>query len=221
MGNRTDRHRGTQTSIIDSSPNMLTHERRLWTDGYERVAGLDEAGRGCLAGPVVAAAVVLPPEVEIASIQDSKALSEEKRLDARTMIEEQAVAAAVARCSPAEIDDLNILQAALKAMRRAARDCEPPPDFVLVDGNQWDRDLVDAPWPHETVVKGDTKSQSIAAASILAKTERDAWMRGLHEGHPEYSWDSNVGYPTQQHYDALHEHGATPYHRQSFTLFRD
>jgi len=200
---------------------MLTYERRLWTDGYERIAGLDEAGRGCLAGPVVAAAVVLPPQVEIAAIRDSKSISEEKRLDARRVIEEQAVAAAIARCSPAEIDARNILQAALEAMRRAASDCKPSPDFVLVDGNQWDRDLVEAPWPHKTVVKGDAKSQSIAAASILAKTERDALMRRLHEEHPEYGWDSNVGYPTQQHYDALREHGATPYHRQSFTLFRD
>ena len=200
---------------------MLSHERRLWADGYERVAGLDEAGRGCLAGPVVAAAVIMPPQVEITAIQDSKALSEGQRLDARATIEEEAVAAAIARCSPAEIDDRNILQAALEAMRRAASDCQPSPDFVLVDGNQWDRNLVDAPWPHETGVKGDAKSQSIAAASILAKTERDALMRDLHEEHPEYDWASNVGYPTQQHYDALREHGATPHHRQSFTLFRD
>ncbi|WP_263785784.1 ribonuclease HII [Salinibacter grassmerensis] len=200
---------------------MLSHERRLWADGYERVAGLDEAGRGCLAGPVVAAAVIMPPRVEITTIQDSKALSEGQRLDARATIEEEAVAAAIARCSPTEIDDRNILQAALEAMRRAASDCRPPPDFVLVDGNQWDRNLVDAPWPHETVVKGDAKSQSIAAASILAKTERDALMRDLHEEHPEYDWASNVGYPTQQHYDALREHGATSHHRQSFTLFRD
>ncbi|MEF8815398.1 MAG: ribonuclease HII [Salinibacter sp.] len=200
---------------------MLSHERRLWADGYERVAGLDEAGRGCLAGPVVAAAVIMPPQVEITTIQDSKALSEAQRLDARATIKEQAVAAAIAGCSPAEIDERNILQAALKAMRRAAAECQPPPDFVLVDGNQWDRNLVDAPWPHETVVKGDAKSQSIAAASILAKTERDALMRDLHEEHPEYDWASNVGYPTQQHYAALREHGVTPHHRQSFTLFRD
>ncbi len=200
---------------------MLTHERRLWTDGYERVAGLDEAGRGCLAGPVVAAAVILPPRVEIETIQDSKALSEEQRLDARATIEERAVSAAIAHCSPEEIDDRNILQAALEAMRRAAANCQPSPDFLLVDGNRWDRNLVDAPWPHETVVKGDAKSQSIAAASILAKTERDALMRQLHEEHPEYGWESNVGYPTQQHYDALHEHGTTSHHRQSFTLFRD
>jgi ribonuclease HII len=200
---------------------MLDHERRLWINGYERIAGLDEAGRGCLAGPVVAAAVILPPQVEITAIQDSKSISEEKRLDARRHIEEQAVAAAIAACSPDEIDDLNILQAALRAMRRAASDCAPPPDFLLVDGNQWNRHLVDAPWPHETVVQGDAKSQSIAAASILAKTERDALMRDLHDEHPEYGWASNVGYPTQGHYDALREHGATPHHRQSFTLFRD
>lgn len=200
---------------------MLDHERQLWTDGYERIAGLDEAGRGCLAGPVVAAAVILPPQVEITTFRDSKSLSEEKRLDARQRIEEEAVTAAIAACSPQEIDELNILQAALEAMRRAAADCIPPPDFLLVDGNQWDRNLVDAPWPHETVVKGDAKSQSIAAASILAKTERDALMRDLHDEHPEFGWDSNVGYPTQDHYEALREHGATPYHRRSFTLFRD
>lgn len=200
---------------------MLDYERRLWTDGYEHVAGVDEAGRGCLAGPVVAAAVILPPELELPAIQDSKSISEEQRLDAREQIEEAALACAIAESSPDEIDDINILQAALQAMRRAARACEPPPDFVLVDGNQWSRSLTDAPWPYETVVQGDATSQSIAAASILAKTERDALMRDLHDQYPQYSWESNVGYPTQQHYDAIAEHGATSYHRQSFTLFRE
>lgn len=200
---------------------MLDYERQLWNDGYERVAGLDEAGRGCLAGPVVAAAVILPPGVEMPAVQDSKALSEPKRRSLRKEIEERAVAAAIAASSPAEIDDLNILQAALQAMRRAAADCDPLPDFLLIDGNQWTRDLVEAPWPHETVVQGDATSQSIAAASILAKTERDALMRELHDEHPAYGWDSNVGYPTQAHYDALQAHGATRHHRRSFTLFRD
>ena len=200
---------------------MLEYERRLWADGYEHVAGLDEAGRGCLAGPVVAAAVVMPPETELPAIQDSKSLSEEARLAAREQIETHAAVYAIRRCSPDEIDDRNILQAALEAMRRAAAACTPEPDFLLVDGNQWDRSLTDAPWPYETVVKGDATSQSIAAASILAKTERDALMRDLHEEHPEYGWDTNVGYPTQQHYDALAEHGATPHHRRSFTLFRE
>ena len=200
---------------------MLDHEHRLWADGYERIAGLDEAGRGCLAGPVVAAAVILPPELELPAVQDSKALSEAMRLEVRERIEEEALATAIRCSSPEEIDSLNILQAALQAMRRAASACVPEPDYLLVDGNQWTRDLVEAPWPHETIVQGDATSQSIAAASILAKTERDALMRDLHDDHPHYGWDSNVGYPTQQHYDALAEHGATPYHRQSFTLFRD
>jgi len=200
---------------------MLEYERRLWTAGYERVAGLDEAGRGCLAGPVVAAAVILTPEVQMPEVRDSKTLSESDRVALRERIEARAHGTAIAKCSPSEIDERNILGAALEAMRRAAGACEPAPDFVLVDGNRWTRDLVNAPWPHETVVKGDAKSQSIAAASILAKTERDALMRELHETHPEYGWDSNVGYPTQDHYDALREYGATPYHRQSFTLFRD
>ncbi len=196
---------------------MLDHERRLWKSGYERVAGLDEAGRGCLAGPVVAAAVILPPGPEIPSIQDSKSLSEAERMEAREHIEAEALAAAIGICSPQEIDTLNILRAALKAMRRAASDCQPAPDFLLVDGNRW---LEDSSWPYETVVKGDATSQSIAAASILAKTERDAMMRQLHEEHPEYSWDTNVGYPTQAHYAALDEHGVTPFHRQSFKLHK-
>lgn len=200
---------------------MLENERRLWTAGYERVAGLDEAGRGCLAGPVLAAAVVFSPETELAVIQDSKALSEPERLEAREQIEQEAEAFAIAKCSPEEIDELNILQAALKAMRQAASDCHPSPDFLLIDGNQWSRTLTEAPWPYETVIKGDAKSQTIAAASVLAKTERDELMRRLHEEHPEYSWNTNVGYATQQHYNALAEHGATPYHRESFTLFRE
>jgi ribonuclease HII len=200
---------------------MLDYERRLWNDGYDRVAGLDEAGRGCLAGPVVAAAVILPPGLDLPVIQDSKSISAEKRRQAREVIEARAVAYEIARCTPDEIDERNILGAALEAMRRAAGACTPAPDFLLVDGNQWSRSLTDAPWPYETVVRGDARSQSIAAASILAKTERDALMRSLHEEHPEYGWNSNVGYPTPAHYDALAAHGATPHHRRSFTLFRD
>ncbi len=198
--------------------SLLAAERRLWNRGYQHIAGLDEAGRGCLAGPVVAAAVILPRGTSIASIRDSKSLSETQRLEARTEIEAAALSVSVGICSPQEIDKLNILWAAMEAMRRAASDCLPGPDFLLVDGNQC---FKDSPWPYETIVKGDATSQSIAAASIIAKTERDAMMRQLHEEHPAYSWDSNVGYPTKAHYAALAEHGATPYHRQSFTLFRD
>lgn len=198
--------------------SLLDAERRLWTRGYQRIAGLDEAGRGCLAGPVVAAAVILPHGASIPAIRDSKSLSEAKRMAAREAIEAEALSVSVGICSPEEIDELNILWAAMEAMRRAASDCVPGPDFLLVDGN---RCFEDSPWPYETVVKGDTSSQSIAAASIIAKTERDAMMRQLHDEHPAYGWESNVGYPTQAHYAALAEHGATPYHRQSFTLFRE
>jgi len=198
--------------------SLLDAERRLWTRGYQHIAGLDEAGRGCLAGPVVAASVILPRGASIPAIRDSKSLSEAKRMAAREQIEAEALSVSVGICSPEEIDELNILWAAMEAMRRAASDCVPGPDFLLVDGN---RCFEDSPWPYETVVKGDTSSQSIAAASIIAKTERDAMMRQLHDEHPAYGWDSNVGYPTQAHYAALAEHGATPYHRQSFTLFRE
>ncbi len=196
---------------------MLDVERRLWTAGYQHIAGLDEAGRGCLAGPVVAAAVIMPPDVDIPAIQDSKSLSEAKRDAARKHIETQALAIEVGICSPEEIDELNILHASLEAMRRAANNLSPSAEYLLVDGNRW---IENSAWPYETVVKGDANSQSIAAASIIAKTERDAMMRTLAEEHPEYGWDSNVGYPTKQHYAAIEEHGVTSFHRQSFKLHR-
>lgn len=196
---------------------MLDFERRLWTAGYQHIAGLDEAGRGCLAGPVVAAAVIMPRDVDIPAIQDSKSLSEAKRDAARKQIEAQALAVEVGICSPEEIDELNILHASLEAMRRAANNLSPSAEYLLVDGNRW---IENSAWPYETVVKGDANSQSIAAASIIAKTERDAMMRTLAEEHPEYGWDSNVGYPTKQHYAAIAEHGVTSFHRQSFKLHR-
>lgn len=198
--------------------DLLDAERRLWNAGYERIAGLDEAGRGCLAGPVVAAAVILPKGIQIESIQDSKSLSEAERENAREEIEAKAEAVALGICSPQEIDKLNILWAAMKAMRRAATDCTPSPDYLLIDGNRF---VDDTPWPYETLVKGDASSQSIAAASIIAKTSRDAMMRKLHTQYPAYGWESNVGYPTQSHYEALDEHGPTPYHRRSFKLAQD
>ncbi|WP_353563352.1 ribonuclease HII [Longimonas sp.] len=196
---------------------MLDKERALWSSGYEAVAGLDEAGRGCLAGPVVAAAVILPKDADLPMVADSKTLSAKKRIAAREAIEAQAQSVAIGICSPQEIDRLNILQAALHAMRRATDDCVPRPDYLLIDGN---KAFTDAPCPHETVVKGDASSLSIAAASIIAKTERDAMMHALHEEHPEYGWDTNVGYPTKAHYAALDAHGITSYHRQSFKLSR-
>ena len=193
----------------------LEHERRLWDAGYAHVAGLDEAGRGCLAGPVVAAAVILPPGLTIPGVQDSKALSAAQREALRAKIEARALAVGVGQCTPAEIDELNILHAAMEAMRRAAAACTPAPGYLLVDGN---RCFPESPWPFDTLVKGDRRSHSIAAASILAKTTRDAFMRELHAAHPHFGWDTNVGYPTKAHYAALAAHGSTPYHRQSFRL---
>lgn len=192
-------------------------ERSLWNTGYQHVAGVDEAGRGCLAGPVVAAAVILPPDLVLPKVKDSKALSPKVREEVRARILEEAVAVGIGRCTPQEIDELNILWAAMEAMRRATEACSPPPDFLLVDGN---RCFSEAPCPHETVVRGDQKCHAIAAASIIAKTERDALMRRLHEKHPVYGWNTNVGYPTAAHYEALDLHGPTLYHRHSFKLKR-
>ncbi len=195
---------------------MLERERALWDAGYRYVAGLDEAGRGCLAGPVVAAAVVLPHDADLPTVRDSKTLRRAAREAARARIEAEAVAFAVGVCSPAEIDEVNILQAALEAMRRAARALAVPPDYLLVDGNQPLGD--EAPAPHEAIVQGDATSLSVAAASILAKTTRDARMRRLHADFPAYGWNTNVGYPTKAHYAALAAHGPTPHHRRSFRL---
>lgn len=195
--------------------SLLTYERTLWKRGYRFVAGLDEAGRGCLAGPVVAAAVVMPIDAQLEGVTDSKKLSRTRRERLATEIKEHCLAFGVGVCSPAEIDELNILHAAMEAMRRSAEQLAVGPDYLLVDGN---RCFEESPWPFDTVVKGDSKSHSIAAASIIAKTTRDAIMRRLHAEHPHFGWDSNVGYPTKAHYAALEEHGPTPHHRRSFRL---
>ena len=192
-------------------------EQAQWNQGHTRVAGVDEAGRGCLAGPVVAAAVVFAPNVFIPEVQDSKKLSAQKRDALSYIIRDKAVAVGVGLCSPEEIDTLNILWAAMEAMKRAVYDLEAPPDFLLIDGNTFARE---APWSYQTVVGGDRRSFTIAAASIIAKTTRDAFMKDLHDEFPQYGWDTNVGYPTKKHYTALREWGPTPYHRKSFRLFR-
>lgn len=193
----------------------LDIEQRFWSTGYTHLAGLDEAGRGCLAGPVVAAAVIFPPSTVIPGVADSKRLSPKVREELLQSIEDQALGVSIGVCSPQEIDRLNILHASLEAMRRATTNLRPGPDFLLVDGN---RCFPDSPWPFETVVKGDDKSHVIAAASIVAKVTRDRMMREIHEEYPAYGWDTNVGYPTRAHYAALEAHGSTPYHRQSFRL---
>lgn len=176
------------------------------------VCGIDEAGRGPLAGPVVAAAVILDPARPISGLNDSKKLSEKKRNALAGEIRQHAIAWAVAEASVEEIDRLNILQATLLAMQRAVEGLTVRPERALVDGNKCPR----LPMPVEAIVKGDGLVASIAAASILAKTTRDAQMRRLHEQYPQYGFDGHMGYPTAKHVAALLAHGASPVHRRSF-----
>lgn len=181
-------------------------------------AGCDEAGRGCLAGPVVAAAVILPPRVRLPGLDDSKKLSESAREALRPLIEERAIAWAVAVVEPAEIDAVNILNASFLAMHRAIDALSPRPQHLLIDGNRFKA------YPgiaHTCHIKGDGRFRSIAAASILAKTHRDALMRGLHDAHPAYGWAINKGYPTADHRSAIERLGPTPHHRRTFRLLKD
>lgn len=178
-------------------------------------AGCDEVGRGCLAGPVVAAAVILPDDVELPHLNDSKKLTEKKRDELRGQIMERATAWAIGSCSHTKIDEMNILRASFEAMHRAIAQLEVEPEYLLIDGNKF---VPYGETPHECVVKGDGKYLSIAAASILAKTERDRIMREAHEQWPHYRWDKNVGYPTVEHRNGIREHGPSPIHRMSFQL---
>ena len=178
-------------------------------------AGCDEAGRGCLAGSVYAAAVILPPNYQNADLNDSKKLTDKKRKALREQIERDAVAWAVGVVTPEEIDQINILNASFLAMHRALDQLKVRPEAVIVDGNRFKpyQDL-----PYTTIVKGDGKYLAIAAASILAKTYRDDYMDALAEEYPQYDWKSNKGYPTKKHRAALKEFGTTPYHRMSYNL---
>ncbi|NKI25987.1 ribonuclease HII [Arenibacter sp. 6A1] len=176
-------------------------------------AGTDEAGRGCLAGPVTAAAVILPEHFKNDILNDSKVLSEHKRNHLRPVIEENALAFGVAHVFPDEIDKINILNASFLAMHKALDLIEKQPDFIIVDGNRF---TTYQNIPHACIVKGDGKYLSIAAASILAKTYRDAYMEKIHLEFPMYNWKKNKGYPTKEHREAIREFGLTPYHRKSF-----
>ncbi|MEQ9375740.1 MAG: ribonuclease HII [Imperialibacter sp.] len=178
-------------------------------------AGCDEAGRGCLAGPVVAAAVILPPDFHHKVLTDSKQLSEKQRMMLKEDVKSAAVAWAIGWCSPEEIDKINILNASFVAMHRAVDQLKKVPEHLLIDGNRFKKykEL-----PHNCIIKGDSLYYSIAAASILAKTYRDEWMEQLGEEFPVYQWAKNKGYPTMDHRDAIRAHGITPYHRKSFRL---
>ena len=181
-------------------------------------AGCDEAGRGCLAGSVYAAAVILPEDYQNELLNDSKQLTEKKRYELREIIERDAVAWAVGIVTPEEIDKINILNASILAMHRALDQLKVRPEAIIVDGNRFKpyQEL-----PHTTIVKGDGKYLSIAAASILAKTYRDDYMNQLAEEYPQYDWRSNKGYPTKKHREAIKQFGITPYHRKSYTLLGD
>lgn len=175
--------------------------------------GVDEAGRGCLAGPVFAAAVILPEDFENELLNDSKQLTEKQRYELRPIIEDKAIAYAVGIVFPDEIDRINILNASFLAMTRAVESLNVKPEHLLIDGNRFKSKLL---IPFTTVVKGDGKMMSIAAASILAKTYRDDYMNKIAEEYPAYDWLENKGYPTAKHRDAIAEHGITPYHRLTF-----
>ena len=184
---------------------------------FELEAGCDEAGRGCLAGPVFAAAVILKPGFYHPALNDSKQVSKKDRDELRVFIEEESLCWSVAMCTPAEIDEINILNASILAMQRAVESMSVEPQYLLIDGNRF------KPYkniPHSTMIKGDARFANIAAASILAKTHRDAYMTELHLKFPEYAWNSNFGYPTPPHRKAIEELGPTEHHRISFQLLK-
>jgi ribonuclease HII len=202
---------------------------------YELEAGTDEAGRGCLAGPVTAAALILPLEFENSVLNDSKQLSEKTREQLRPIIEQQAITFAVTHLFPNEIDEINILNASMKAMQESILKLSVVPNFIIVDGNRklnaklGLKSLVGKTFsleemellksiPNESIIKGDAKYLSIAAASVLAKTYRDEYMNRIHEEYPMYNWKQNKGYPTKEHREAIRKYGPTKYHRMTFKL---
>ena len=178
-------------------------------------AGCDEAGRGCLAGPVVAAAVILPKNLRLKKLNDSKQLDESDRVALRKIIVKKALSYGIGTASPGEIDDINILNASYLAMHRAIDQLAMDPELLLIDGNRY---KPHSDTPYECIIRGDGKYNSIAAASILAKTYRDDLMRQLALEFPDYGWETNVGYPTIRHRDGIRANGITPYHRKSFQL---
>ncbi len=183
--------------------------------GFSLEAGTDEAGRGCLSGPVVAAAVILPKNFTHSFLNDSKQLSEKKREELRPFIEENALAFGVSFVWQDEVDAINVLQASITGMHRSIERLKIKPEYIIVDGNKF-RDYKDI--PSQTIVKGDAKYLSIAAASILAKTYRDEYMAKIHEEFPMYNWKKNKRYPTKEHRNGIREFGATKYHRKTFKL---
>ena len=201
-----------------SEHNMWEIEQSYYEQGITCICGVDEAGRGPLAGPVCAAAVILPANLEIPGLNDSKKLSDKRRRELYPVIIEQAVAYGIGLADHKEIDEINILRASILAMHRALDGLSLRPDFIIVDGNRF------TPYgrtPHATIVKGDARYLSIAAASILAKTYRDDEMHRLAALYPGYGWERNAGYPTAAHREAIARLGVTPFHRRTFKLVKE
>lgn len=204
--------------MCSSHPFLFNSMLEVCFQSYKLEAGCDEAGRGCLAGPVFAAAVILPPNCCIEGLDDSKKLTEAKRYELRPIIEKTAVAYAVSFCTHEEIDKFNILKCSIMAMHRSLDKLKVKPEYIIVDGNRF---YAYKNIPHQTIVKGDAKYMNIAAASILAKTYRDDFMLELHNEFPQYHWNENKGYPTPKHIAAIEKYGHTKYHRKSFHLKSD
>lgn len=182
---------------------------------FDLECGTDEAGRGCLAGPVTAAAVILPEKFQLELLNDSKQLSEKTRTHLKPIIQEKAIAFAVTHLDPLVIDEINILNASIKAMQESIVKLNPTPNYIIVDGNRF-KPINNIPF--STIIKGDSKYLSIAAASVLAKTYRDEYMDKIHEEFPMYNWKKNKGYPTKEHREAIRKYGPCKYHRMSFRL---
>lgn len=197
--------------------DRLEIEQRLWSEGFNRIMGLDEVGRGCLCGPVVAAGVIFKEGTLIQGIRDSKQISESNRILLGEEIKEKALFYTVQEGSIQEILQLNILWASIRTMEKCVEEEDANPDYLLVDGNRYSASLI----PHSCIIKGDDKSMTIAAASILAKNYRDNLMKKLAKDFPEFGWERNVGYPTPEHKKALQEYGYTPHHRLGFNLGTD
>lgn len=185
---------------------------------FEIECGTDEAGRGCLAGPVTAAAIILPEDFELTLLNDSKQLSEKTREKLKPLIESKALCFTVTHLEPKIIDEINILNASIKAMQECIIKLNPIPSYIIVDGNRFKKV---GNIPHSCIIKGDAKYMSIAAASVLAKTYRDEYMDRIHEEFPMYNWKKNKGYPTAEHREAIRKYGTTKYHRMSFRLLPD
>jgi ribonuclease HII len=210
------KHKEFEKQLHEKFLVMNSFENKYRSQGYHYIAGVDEVGRGPLAGPVVAAAVILPNDFYLAGIDDSKKLSEKKRIEFDEIIRKEAIAYSVAMIDAEEIDQINIYEATKKAMLSAIINLTRQPDFLLIDAMK-----LETPFPFESIIKGDAKSVSIAAASIVAKVARDTLMVELSSEYPVYGFQQNMGYGTKEHLTAIEEHGITQYHRKSFAPVKD